>query len=290
MIFLEMDNARAAIALEGAEIKLWDIGDRPLIWDADPAIWPETAPILFPVVGWTRGAEVRVGATTYPLGLHGFARHRRFSVATLSRNEVRLTLAADAQTLALYPFSFELAVTHRLSANALATTLEVTNTGERAMPYACGVHPGFRWPFAGGQACAYRIVFAAAEDPQVPLIGSGGLIAPDKKQLPLDGRILALSDALFANDALCVLNARSQALRFEAPDGAAISLDVEDFPHLALWCRPGAGFLCLEAWTGHSDPQDFSGDLFEKPAMRQLAPGASARHVATYAYVAAQQP
>jgi galactose mutarotase-like enzyme len=55
----------------------------------------------------------------------------------------------------------------------------------------------------------------------------------------------------------------------------------------ALWTRPGAPFLCLEAWTGHSDPEGFAGDLFEKPAMRALAPGARARHRAVYRYFAA---
>ena len=57
--------------------------------------------------------------------------------------------------------------------------------------------------------------------------------------------------------------------------------------YLVLWTRPGAPFLCLEAWTGYSDPEGFAGDLFEKPAMRSLAPGARARHQAVYRYFAA---
>ena len=28
--------------------------------------------------------------------------------------------------------------------------IEVENKGQPAMPYACGLHPGFRWPFADG--------------------------------------------------------------------------------------------------------------------------------------------
>ncbi len=284
MILLEVGDARAMIAPDGAEIKHWDIAGRPLIWQADPAIWAETAPILFPVVGWTRQGEVRVGDQRYPLGLHGFARHRRFEVVDQDRSGARLQLTSDAATRALYPFDFSLVVEHRLSEAGLRTVLDVHNRGDCAMPYACGVHPGFRWPFAGGAAEAYRIRFTAPEDPVVPEIAPGGFMSVRRRHLPLAGRDLPLAAALFQNDALCFLNAQSRGLRFEAPDGAAISLETEDFPHLALWCRPGAGFLCLEAWTGYSDPEDFAGDLFAKPSMRLLEPGATGRHVAIFSY------
>jgi len=49
---------------------------------------------------------------------------------------------------------------------------------------------------------------------------------------------------------------------------------LDGFPHLALWSKPGAPFVCMEAWTGHGDPVGFSGDLADKPSMRLLAPGA----------------
>lgn len=285
MIHLESDFARAEVAEQGAELKQWAVAGEPLIWQPDPAVWPETAPILFPVVGWTKDARVRVGDKIYALGLHGFARHRTFDIGERTKNSVRLHLRSDAETRALYPFEFELTVEHRLSATRIETALVVRNAGDRGMPYACGVHPGFRWPFAGGAADSYAIRFDAAESPDVPVIAPGGLIGAAKKHLPLHGNVLPLSGALFENDALCFLNAKSRGLRFEAPDGAAIRLDTEDFPHLALWCRPGHGFLCLEAWTGFSDPAEFSGDLFAKPSMRLLAPGARARHAATYSYL-----
>ncbi len=59
-------------------------------------------------------------------------------------------------------------------------------------------------------------------------------------------------------------------------------MDFPGFDHCALWTRPPAPYLCLEAWTGYSDPEGFAGDIFEKPSMRTLAPGETARHEATY--------
>ena len=121
----------------------------------------------------------------------------------------------------------------------------------------------------------------------MPAIAPGGLISAETRAIPLDGKALPLDDELFASDALCFLEPASRSLRFEQADGSAIEMDFSGFGMAALWTRPGAPFLCLEAWTGYSDPEGFAGDLFEKPAMRALAPGERARHRAVYRYFAA---
>ena len=61
-------------------------------------------------------------------------------------------------------------------------------------------------------------------------------------------------------------------------------MEFPSFIHAALWTRPAAPFVCLEAWTGYSDPDGFEGDLFDKPGMRALEPGARARHEARFVY------
>jgi hypothetical protein len=77
------------------------------------------------------------------------------------------------------------------------------------------------------------------------------------------------------------LNAHSRSMRFRAPTNVAIEMEVEDFPHLALWSKHEAPFLSLESWTGHADLEGFSGDLFERPSMRRLHSGHGARHAVT---------
>jgi galactose mutarotase-like enzyme len=237
------------------------------------------------VVGWTRDGA-RVAGRQYALGLHGFAAGQVFALEAATSDFARLTLAENAQTRALYPFAFRLAVEYRLTADSLAMTLEVENSGASPMPYACGLHPGFRWPFAGGARAGAVVRFEKPERAEIPLIAPGGLISTRLRAIPLEGTVLPLSDALFAGDALCFLDPASRSLRFEEPGGAAIAMDFPGFDHAALWMRPGAPFLCLETWTGYSDPEGFAGDLFEKPSMRVLAPGAQARHAALYRFEA----
>jgi galactose mutarotase-like enzyme len=278
-VALAQGEARLRVALHGAEARAWSVGGVELLWPGDPAIWPEISPILFPVVGWTRDGA-RVAGRQYDLRLHGFARALTYDIERQEADLLRLVARDDAATRAVYPFAFALHVEYRLAGRALRIALEVTNSGDSAMPYACGLHPGFNWSGGG------RVRFAAPERAEVPVIAPGGLIGEGVRPIPLEGgTVLGLDDpALFARDALCFLDPASPSLRFERADGSAVEMERGDFRHMALWTRPGAPYLCLEAWTGFSDPVNFAGDLFEKPSMRVLAAGESARHAAVYRY------
>lgn len=282
-IELRHGRANARIALEGAEARQWKVGEHELLWPGDPAIWHQVSPILFPVVGWTRAGAL-VDGKRYPLGLHGFAAAQDFVIDEQGDDFVRMILRDNAQTRRLYPFAFRFDVEYRLGETALEITLEAENIGADPMPYACGLHPGFRWPFAGASREDCRVVFEKPENPEVPVVAPGGLIPPRRRPIPLNGATLELTDALFANDALCFIEPNSRSLRFVAPNGASIAMELGDFRHAALWTRPGAPFLCLEAWTGYSDPEGFAGELKDKPSMRILAGGERARHTARYVF------
>ncbi len=280
-IELAHGEARAFVARLGAEARRWTVLGRELLWPGDPAIWPDISPLLYPVVGWTRDGA-RVEGKRYDLGLHGFARFETFEVETAEADFLRLTLRDSPRTRAVYPFAFALAVEYRLSADAFAIAVEVENPGDRSAPYACGLHPGFRWPLGDGDRDGAFVRFEQPENPEVPAIAPGGMVGRAVKRVPLAGRDLPLTDALFANDAVCFLGLASRSLAFHDASGASITMEFLGFQHAALWTRPGAPFVCLEAWTGYSDPEGFSGDLFEKPGMRALEPGARARHEARF--------
>ncbi|MGQ3356782.1 MAG: aldose 1-epimerase family protein [Phreatobacter sp.] len=275
MITLVRSGQCATVSPTGAELKAWSVGGHDLLWPGDAVWWSGTAPVLFPIVGWARDGMVRVDGVSRPMGVHGFAAASRFRQVAGDEATCTLELGADAGTAAIYPFAFRLTVTHALTDRGLDTTVSVTNDGDRPMPYALGLHPGFRWPLSGDRRDGHAVVFAEAEEPSVPVIAPGGLFSPERRSVRLDGRRIALSDAVFAAEALCFLDARSRSWSLEAPDGARLTMTLDGFPHLALWSKPGAPFVCLEAWTGHGDPVGFSGELADKPSMRLLTPGAT---------------
>lgn len=275
MITLTRGGQRATVSPTGAELKAWSVDGHELLWPGDPAWWSASAPVLFPIVGWARDGMIRVDGVARPMGVHGFAAAGTFGVVAQDAASCTLELNADAGTAAVYPFAFRLTVTHVLTDTGLDTIVSVTNAGDRPMPYALGLHPGFRWPLSGDRRDGHAVVFAEQEEPSVPVIAPGGLFSPERRPVPLDGRRLVLTDDVFAAEALCFLDARSRSWSLEAPDGARLSMALDGFPHLALWSKPGAPFVCLEAWTGHGDPVGFAGEMADKPSIRLLAPRAS---------------
>ncbi len=278
---LRAGDAVAEIALRGAEPLSWRVGGRELIWHGDPAHWAGRAPILFPVVGASTEGQVRVGGRAYPMPQHGFARGSAFALVAEGEDFAHLRLTDTPETHRHYPFAFQLDVTATLSAAALALDFAVFNPGTGPLPYALGFHPAFPWPFAAEGIEGHAVVFEHPEDPMIPAILPAGVLDRKRRPVPMEGDRLPLSPDLFAEGALLFLDARSRAMRFAAPSGAAIGLETEDFPHLAVWTRPAAPFVSLEAWTGHADWSGFSGELAERNTMRVLAPGAGARHRVT---------
>jgi galactose mutarotase-like enzyme len=281
---LRQGSAVATIALHGAEPLSWQVGGRELVWHGDPAHWSGRAPILFPVVGASVGGEVRVDGESYPMPQHGFARGLDFAVVSRGEHTAHLRLGDSPDTRQHYPFAFRLDVVATLSESELRFDYEVDNPGSVDLPYALGFHPAFPWPFMAGDNKGYRVEFEAAEEPFVPTIREMGILDMTPRPVPLQGRILDLTPERFAEGAMVFREARSRVMRFVAPSGEAIEMAVEDFPHLALWTRPTAPFLSLEAWTGHADWVGFSGELRERNTIRLVAPGSSARHAVTLSW------
>jgi galactose mutarotase-like enzyme len=283
LIRLEAGEARAEFSPLGAEARRWSIAGQDLLWRPDPTVWPRVSPVLFPIVGWARGARIRVGGRSYAMGVHGFAADSIFCVAERSERRVEFTLAHDERSRRIYPFAFALTVAYALDETGLTTQIVVANLGDSPMPYACGVHPGFCWPMCDGERARHRVEFETEEDPLIPEITADGLFSTGRRIAPLRGRSLALDDELFAREALCWLDAKSRALALDNGAGQALRIEAVGFRHWALWARPPAPFLSIEAWTGHGDPEGFAGELADKPSMILLAPGERRTHCASYA-------
>ena len=274
------DGTAAIIALSGAEPVSWTVAGRDYLWSGDPAHWNRHAPWLFPVVGASAGGTIHVDGKAYPMGQHGFARDLPFTVLDQGQDTATLRLTDSEATRTHYPYPFQLDITARVGPGILDFEIWIENTGATALPYALGFHPAFPWPFAGGERKAgggYAVEFEHPERPMAPEVGPGGLLLREEKAFPLEGSTLPLDPAMFA-EAIVLRDAASACMRFTAPDGSAIRMEVSDFPHLAVWTKPTAPFLSLECWTGHADWAGFAGDLTKRDSQRLLAPGGRARH------------
>ncbi len=68
---------------------------------------------------------------------------------------------------------------------------------------------------------------------------------------------------------------RSRSVIYGAADAPRIRLSFPDSPCLGIWTKPGAKFICIEPWNGIADPAGFVDDLWTKPGVFILAPGAA---------------
>ena len=64
-------------------------------------------------------------------------------------------------------------------------------------------------------------------------------------------------------------------LHYASPSGAKLRIDYPAMPHLGIWTKPGAPFVCIEPWQGHADPVGPAGEITAKPGSILLAPGES---------------
>ena len=137
-------NAQALVALHGAQVLNWTIGDDGLLW-------------LSPVARIRPGKGVRGGIPVcWPWfgdnpeagkPAHGFVRHRDWQVtgSAASADGVSITLATatNAADKALWPYAAEAMLTVTLG-SALRLSLETRNTGKSPFPLTQALHTYFR--------------------------------------------------------------------------------------------------------------------------------------------------
>src|ERR1700751_2716631 len=186
----------------GAQLStLRDPSGRELLWDGNPAFWSGRAPLLFPIVGTLAGGMYRVADKRYALSRHGFARGKPFEVQSTSPAAVLLRLKADDETLARYPFRFELQVRFEIDGSTLLVTTLVLNDGDRAMPASFGYQPAFRWPLPFGAARElHAIEFDLEEQAPIRRLNAAGLVTAVRYPTPVHARRLVLDDELFIDD------------------------------------------------------------------------------------------
>lgn len=271
------DHLRASIRTHGAELCQLQTGSgQDLLWDGDPAVWSGQAPTLFPVVGALKDNAYTHLGQVYAMAKHGFARDQEWSLVRLSGHACTLRLRDTAETRACFPFPFDLSLTFRIDGPSLRVQYDLRNPGEDHLLASLGAHPAFRWPLLPGiPKEAHWVEFEKPEQEVIAAMDTGGLITPQRRANPMEGRFLRLKDGLFAQDALIFQALQSRAVRYSAPGAPVLEVRWEGFPHLALWMKPGANFLCIEPWRGFASPSDFEGEFADKPGIFKVGPGAT---------------
>jgi len=273
---LRSTSLTAVISANGAELHSLKMANgSELIWQADSTYWGRHAPHLFPIVGRLPDDTLTHDNKTYNMTQHGFARDMLFELEKTSDSKCTFLLRDSQQSLEKFPFHFEFRVQFELDDNNLTITYRVKNPGEETLPCSVGAHPAFVWPLPGNSSRDdHRISFTESETCDVHRLDAG-LVMQDTFPWPwsTNQNSLPLDDALFEPDAMIFTEHHSREVSYSGPKGPGIKVKFDDFPHLGIWSVPGAGFVCIEPWQGHSSPVEFDGDFSDKPGLVHIEPG-----------------
>lgn len=250
---------------------------REYLWRADPAIWGEHAPLLFPFCGRLKNAEYFYRGQRYSMGLHGFLRGTPLPPPICEEDTLTFTLCENAETLRIYPFPFRLTLCYRLKRRNLSLLATVKNTGEAELPFAFGGHPGIAVATADGDLLENTLLrFSQSTEGTViyPLI-NGSFVPSEGVPFPIRNDALPLTDALFRTYDTVILKNAPLVATLTQSDGLSVTIErSESLPYFCLWksTEAGANYVCLEPWSG--TPQDgvTDEDLETHRGLCRLAP------------------
>ena len=277
---LRYGNTRARVTTAGAQITSFKGCDgREVIWQADPKVWAQHTPVLFPVCGSVRDNRIRIDGVFYPMTKHGFTRGSEFRAAHTGEDFIDLVLTPHEDSRRMYPFEFAFHVTYRLFENGYTTTFLVENLSTRVMPFCLGGHPGFNCPMEESSAFEdYILRFEKPETGMNSLAPGGYLIRGAEKLAAFtDEKTLPLSHSLFdERDALIFAGLNSRTVELvHKQHGRGIRFSFPKMEVLAVWSKPGANapYVCLEPWHGMPGREEDGDDFETKPYVTLLKPG-----------------
>lgn len=245
------------------------------MWQADPAYWKRTSPVLFPVVGAYKNNETVYNGKVYHLPQHGFARDMEFILLSKNDTNIWFVLEDNPETRQNYPFAFRLEIGYSLKGREVEVIWRVENPSNEIMYFSIGGHPAFCCPIHNGeQQTEYAIQFDSTDSIISRRLGKAG-VTDERVTYPLIDGKLKITEDLFDHDALIIEDNQAQKVSLLNPAGEVYLTLNFDAPLFGIWSPPGkkAPFICIEPWYGRADHEHFTGELEKREWGNCLAPG-----------------
>ena len=207
MYTLENNKLKIGVKKIGAELcQISSINNRnEFMWDANPAIWANHAPNLFPIIGALKEDSYRFENKKYAMTKHGFIRNNKdIALHEKTNNSLTFKLSQNESTLESYPFKFEFYITYKLTDNKIDIIHTIKNCDKQSLYFSLGGHPAFKCPVYNDENYDdYFIEFEHEENSVRHLINmETGLISSKIKTVFNNSNKIKLSHDLFNDDAL----------------------------------------------------------------------------------------
>ncbi|RBP32825.1 galactose mutarotase-like enzyme [Oceanihabitans sediminis] len=274
----QISNKLIKIAVKKIGAELYEISSvknkTAFMWDADPTIWGSFAPNLFPIIGALKNNEYIFEGKTYNMPKHGFIRHNPdIKLIEKTESSLKFQLKYNQESLKLYPFKFCYNIQFSLKENILHIHHEVKNLDNKPMFFSIGGHPAFKCPvYENEKYSDYNLRFEFTETAETYLLNLENGLLTNQKELVLDkSNTLDLNYSLFNKDALVFKDLKSRKITLNSKNkGDIITLNYADFPHLGIWAKPNADYVCIEPWIGYADLETTNQQLPSKEGIIKL--------------------
>lgn len=281
---IQNEHLTVYVSEMGAELQsIKDSNNREYLWQGGDK-WPRRSPILFPIVCSVNDDTYTVDGQQYHLPRHGFARDMRFKLIAQGEHKVTYALHETEETLKVYPYRFNLAVSYRLSGNKIHVVWHVENTDTREIHFQIGGHPAFLAPGCQEDE-ELKGVISLLPNKNVENHGYKGLKSyidgsHEMTEIPLDmihDNLMPFNDDFFAHDSVKIHQCQTRQACLLNPDGSPAVTVSYKCPIIAFWSpyQKKAPFVCIEPWYGLGDPRGWKGEFKDKHCMNHLQPGCS---------------
>ena len=274
---IENENLICTIDSNGAEIR--SLKDKQTgeeyIWQIDHSIWGSSSPVLFPSIGKIKSNKVTLNGKEYAMPKHGIIRNNTsLSFEQINTSECVFRLSSSEHTLKQYPFNFQFSIIFKLIENRLVMTYFIENKSSVPMPFSCGGHTAYFCPLSKDiQLSDYVIEFPKPVKLTSRTLGASGLLSNAFRSMTCEDNSLPLSNTLFNEDALIFSDIEYNWVRLRRKNQTkGIIVRFDNYPHLALWSKPSANYICIEPWLGLPDSEEESLDLTEKKSYKTIDP------------------
>lgn len=270
MVTLKNNVMSVEISQKGAEMRRVTVNGEERLWSGDPAFWTGTAPVMFPICGGLHEDKFTYAGKEYTLTKHGFAKLMDFEVENQNGLSATFLLRNNAETLKMYPWEFEFRITYSLKGSRIKIDYDVKNLSNDTMYVSPGAHEAYACPEGIED---YDVIFEKKETLYSCTL-DGNLISEKRIPIIKDTDTLPLYYSYFAVDALVFkdLKSRFATLR-NRKTGKCTSVGFDGFDYFLLWTKPGAGYICMEPWTGIPPMVGSDKDITAKEGITAVAAG-----------------
>lgn len=267
MIKIESQTAITTFETHAAQITSFKKKDSDFEYMYQPQepFWTGRNPTLFPLVGGTTDKILHIDGKDYTTGNHGFARNSEFKVVSQKENQVTFLLQENEETLAQYPYQFDLEITYTIIDSMLEVHYEIRNRSDKMMPFTFGLHPAFAVPYPTSNSLDELVLEFTNQEKQI-------LALPELNAK--DGRIIPLNEKFF-NEVKTLLFENCESSYVTLTDGKhGVKVSMAGYRYIAFWKQPDSPFVCIEPWHGRGDRPtgETSVEFKDRPCMIHLDP------------------